>query len=120
MVIVGVLAAAVITGWAPIRDIGAQRAELAEAEAEFARLQEQNAYLEERLEALADGIEIERIAREELGYVLPDEEAFVVVDPGSTTSVPEEPTVTQESFVSHPWYKKVWDWLTGADLVNNS
>lgn len=118
LVVVAILAAALATGWAPVRDIGAQRDQLAEAQAQLDRLEAQNAMLAERISALGTGIEVERIAREELGYVRPGETAFVVVDPGAETTAPEAPSTTQESVALHPWYRKAWDWLTGADLAS--
>ena len=61
-------------------------------------------------------VEIERLAREKLGYVRPGEIAYVVLDPpeSPTTTIPaeEEEPVEDESLL-----EEVWDFVTGADLV---
>ncbi len=60
--------------------------------------------------------EIERLAREKLGYVRPGEVAYVVLEPPfipTTTTQPpaEDPPVEDRSLLS-----EVWDFVTGADL----
>ncbi|HEX7098428.1 MAG TPA: septum formation initiator family protein [Acidimicrobiia bacterium] len=107
---------AVVTNVVPYRQIVEQKRQVAEAAAELAALQEENAILTARRDALQTPVEIERLAREKLGYVRPGEIAYVVLDPpeSPTTTIPaeEEEPVEDESLL-----EEVWDFVTGADLV---
>lgn len=99
----------------PIAQIRQQRSDLQAARIQLGELELTNRILTARARSLDTPVEIERIARERLGYVRPGETAFVVMDP------PEQPTAemttTQtESVLYHPWYSKIWAFLTGADL----
>jgi type II secretory pathway component PulJ len=110
-----VVALALLTNVLPFRDIVRQRQEIAAARSYLAELEAANAQLEERIEALQTPLEIERLARERLGYVRPGEEAFVVIDPGMDDP-PEAaaPTVGEED---PSWWERIWAFLTGADLT---
>lgn len=107
---------AVVTNVVPYRQIVEQKRQVAEAAAELAALQEENAILTARRDALQTPVEIERLAREKLGYVRPGEIAYVVLDPpeSPTPTIPaeEEEPVEDESLL-----EEVWDFVTGADLV---
>ena len=65
----------------PTRTYLAQRASTAEAETRLATVEEQNRQLAERVEALGTDEEIERLAREEYGLVMPGEEAYHILPP---------------------------------------
>ena len=74
---VGVLAVGVF----PTRTLLAQRADIAEAQAQLRELGETNAELEARVEALGTDEEIERLAREQYRLVFPGEEAYALLPP---------------------------------------
>ena len=67
------------------------------------------------VEALNTPEEIERLARDKLGYVREGEVAYVVLDPpGAETTgppVPKPPAPPDRTWVDH-----VWDFITGSDL----
>ena len=65
----------------PTRTYLAQRASTAEAETRLATVEEQNRRLEERIEALGTDEEVERLAREDYGLVMPGEEAYHILPP---------------------------------------
>jgi len=99
----------------PTRTWLAQRAEREAAVAQLELLEEQNAILASRVEALRSDEEIERLAREQYNLVRPGEEAYALLPaPSSTTGttvpapVAEEDEDGDESIPS-----KVWDFLTG-------
>lgn len=98
----------------PFSEIRDQRIELENARARFAALEGQGDELAARIDTLANPVEIERIARERLGYVMPGETAYVVMDP-EPLAITGQNLVTQQSSVA-PWYLRVWAFLTGADL----
>lgn len=108
---------AIVTNVVPFRNVVDQRTEIKRTSNELAVLVAENAVLTQQVEALETPIEVERIARENLGYVRPGETAYVViapeVPPGAgegTAAVPAEP---EASFVA-----KLWAYVTGADLVS--
>lgn len=90
------------------RQVDAARARLTQLEAE-------NAELQTDIEALGTEAEIERLAREKLGYVRPGETAYVVLDPPGTpedTVDPAPAPVVEEK----TWVDRLWEFITGADL----
>lgn len=114
-----VLGAAVITNVVPYRQIIEQRRQVMAASEELAALRAENAMLSARRQSLETPVEIERLAREKLGYVRPGEIAYVVLEP-PPMPVPvaltaPEPTPPPDR---PPWVV-VWDFITGADLAGD-
>jgi cell division protein FtsL len=106
---------AFLTQVVPYRQIVESRHQVAAARTELAALQTENQQLEQDVAALQTEAEIEKLAREKLGYVRPGEIAYVVLDPpGSADSevVETEPVIDEEP----TWVESIWDFLTGADL----
>ena len=107
LVIISFLASAI-----PFRQIIDQRNRLDEAREELAALEVENGLLAEEVLALNTPGEIERMAREKLGYVMPGEVAIVVLSPEPSAVVPVVETVPEEN---PPWWRQIWDYITGAD-----
>lgn len=109
------IGAAFLTQLIPYRQILDSRREVAAAQQELASLQDENEILSADAAALETPEEIERLAREKLGYARPGETAYVVLDPpdngrsveSDSLPVPEEPERT--------WVEKIWDFISGAD-----
>lgn len=106
--------AAFLTQVVPYRQIIDSNKSVDAARAELANLETENAQLQLDIDALNSDSEIEKLAREKLGYVRPGEKAFVVVEPpGSAeetvTSIPPEPDSDQT------WVDRFWSFVTGAD-----
>lgn len=107
-----------LTQVVPYRQIIDSQRQVAAARAELAGYEAENAGLAADVQALQTDSEIERLAREKLGYVRPGETAYVVLDP------PGAPDETESAKSAEPapvpadktWVDKVWDFLTGADL----
>jgi len=109
--------AAFLTQLVPYQQILDSQRQVDAARAELAALEEENTRLQADVDALQTDAEIEKLAREKLGYVRPGERAYVVLDPPGTddgiasepdlVEIPEEPT----------WVDRVWDFITGADQV---
>lgn len=106
-----------LAGIFPFRQMIAQQRQVATAEARLIALSSENARLEDELTALATPAEVERIAREELGLVRPGETSYTVKTPpereGPEPVTADEPVVTD----TRSPFEKVWDFLTGRDLV---
>jgi cell division protein FtsB len=111
--------AVVLTNVVPVRQIVAQNEQVETAEDQLAALRRENRLLEAEAEALQTPTEVERIARETLGYVDPGEVAYRIVDPDDdeTESSPGKKAATPQSEADRAWYRDVWDFVTGADLA---
>ncbi|MDP2623484.1 MAG: septum formation initiator family protein [Actinomycetota bacterium] len=99
----------------PFRQIIAQRRSVELAEAQLDALIEENRRLEQQIGALESPQEVERLAREQFGLVMPGDVAYVAVVPPGSEPADLEPDVALEK--SPPWWRKVWNFLTGGDLV---
>jgi cell division protein FtsL len=110
------MGAAFVTQVVPYRQIIESRRQVAAAEAQLADLKSDNAKLEADVEALQTPNEIEKLAREKLGYVRPGEKAYVVLDPpGFDETEPESPAPT-EPVEAKTWVDHLWEFVSGADL----
>lgn len=109
------MGAAFLTQVVPYGQIVDSNREVSSAEAQLSTLQGENAELMADIEALETDAEIEKLAREKLGYVRPGETAYVVLDPPGS---PDEaaPETEPEVAVDKTWVDKVWEFLSGADL----
>lgn len=97
----------------PFREQSALEATIATTQTELATIRFQNAQLEAEAEALAGPAEIEKVAREELGYVFPGETPYVVV---GTQSLDEPVADSSPLSPAAPWYSRIVDFFTGRDL----
>lgn len=108
------MGAAFLTQVVPYRQIVETQRQVATARAELAALESANAELQADVAALQTDAEIERLAREKLGYVRPGETAYVVLDPPGTEDVERaEPAPPP---LERTWVEKLWEFITGADL----
>lgn len=109
------MGAAFLTQVVPYGQIVESGRQVEEARDRLAQLTAENEVLQADVEALGTDAEIERLAREKLGYVKPGETAYVVLDPPGTPEETQEqapaPVVEEKT-----WVDKVWEFLTGADL----
>ncbi len=108
---------ALATNVVPLRQIVDQKQQLASSKAKLELLQTENANLERHVEKLGSPTEVERLAREQLGFVRPGETAYVVIDPEPATPVyPEDfiGDVPEQAVLA--WYQKLWRYITGSDL----
>jgi cell division protein FtsB len=111
------LGAAFLTQVVPYRQIIDSSRQVEESRAELAALEEENASLQSDADALDTDAEIEKLAREKLGYVRPGETAYVVLDPPEDQQAPEESsTQPSEDVEGGTWVDWIWSFLTGADL----
>jgi cell division protein FtsB len=108
--IVGLLFVAVF----PTRTWLAQKSDRADAVAQLELLEEQNAILASRVEALQSDEEIERLAREQYNLVRPGEEAYALLPaPSSATATTLPLPVVEDEDDDRALPRKIWDFLTG-------
>ncbi len=111
-----VMGAAFLTQVVPYRQILDSQRQVSSARAQLAALEEDNELLAADIAALETDEEVEKLAREKLGYVRPGETAYVVLDPPeeATRSQPEtDDLVIPEE---RTWVDMIWDFVTGSDL----
>jgi cell division protein FtsL len=106
------------SGIFPFRQIIAQNRSVDLAQAKLDALLAENVRLEQQLAALESPAEVERLAREQFGLVMPGEVAYVAV-------VPEGSSQTDSAVIpggfehTKPWWQSFWDFVTGTDLVTD-
>lgn len=110
------MGAAFLTQVVPYAQIVDANHQVAEARERLATLTAENEALQADVAALQTDAEVERLAREKLGYVRPGEIAYVVLDPPGTVDEEAEEVVETGPAEEPTWVDRVWDFLTGADL----
>ena len=109
----GLVLLAFLAATIPFGQIIEQQERVEAAATELARLQNENLFLADEVIALQTPAEIERMAREKLGYVMPGETGFVVLEPNPEVTIAAE---SQPSRGAPPaWWRSLWNFLTGAD-----
>ncbi len=84
------LGAVLLAGVFPTRTYVSQRGQIADAERRLAELEARNDEMRARLERLGSDEEIERVAREQYGYVKEGEEAYhILPEPEPPVVVPD-------------------------------
>ena len=110
----------VATGVLPVRDFLERENEVNAAQSRLEQLQDRNAVLAEDVEALYSEQEVERIAREQYGFVLPGEVGYVVLtpdQPDQQAPVPADPVaVVQEE---RSFFQRILDFITGSDIATD-
>lgn len=108
LLFVSTLVVLTIAALAPANQLLNQRQRIATERDKIDALLTENARLEKRLDRLHDNDYLEKVAREQLGMVLPGEISYVVVPPSQAVGSPEEAPPPKP-----PWYKRVWGKITG-------
>ena len=106
---------AVLTAVIPFRQILEQQARVDSLSSELSSINLENDLLSAEVVALNTPGEIERLARENLGYVMPGETAYVVLEPEENLT-PAAPASSAVEKADVPWYLAIWNFFTGADL----
>lgn len=110
------MGAAFLTQVVPYAQIVDANRRVSEARERLASLRTENEALQADVAALQTDAEIEKLAREKLGYVRPGEIAYVVLDPPGTVEEETEAVTEPDRTEDPTWVDLVWDFLTGADL----
>lgn len=111
-----VMGAAFLTQVVPYRQILDSQRQVSSARAQLAALEEDNELLEADIAALETDGELEKLAREKLGYVRPGETAYVVLDPPEEVTRPQPETDDLVIPEERTWVDMIWDFVTGSDL----
>lgn len=109
------LGAAFLTQVVPYRQIIESQRQVTSAQERLANLEVDNAALQADVNALNTDEEIEKLAREKLGYVQPGETAYIVLDPpGAEDTTPAE--TPDDVIPQKTWVDRLWEFVTGEDL----
>jgi len=111
-----VMGAAFLTQVVPYRQILDSQRQVNSARAQLAALEEDNEVLAADVTALQTDEEVEKLAREKLGYVRPGETAYIVLDPPEEETSPKPQTDNLDLPEKRTWVDQLWDFVTGADL----
>ncbi len=106
-----------LAGIFPFRQMIAQQRRVDNTEAKLEALLTENTRLEQEKASLESASDLERIAREQYGLVRPGETGYTIdpPDPEPEVVVPSQQQPPPEDERSP--LEKVWDFLTGRDLV---
>jgi len=107
--------AIVLAGVFPFRQLIAQQRLVDNTQSKLDALVAENQGLQSQIDEMQTPEELERIAREQYGMVRPGETSYVVELDGGP--VPEPVTATVTPLDSRSPLQKLWDFLTGRDLV---
>jgi cell division protein FtsB len=109
----------VATGVLPVRDFLEREYAVNEANEQLAEVAAVNSLLAEDVDALYSEQEVERIAREQYGFVRPGEVGYVAVLPdkpdAEVAPVEPEPVARDERTIP----QMIWDFITGNDLAGD-
>jgi cell division protein FtsL len=108
------LGAAFLTQVVPYRQIVDSQRQVSNAQERLSALETENQELQADVEALGTDAEIEKLAREKLGYVRPGETAYVVLDPPGSDDAPE--VIVESELPEKTWVDNIWEFVTGDDL----
>ncbi|MCZ6737282.1 MAG: septum formation initiator family protein [Actinobacteria bacterium] len=111
-----VMGAAFLTQLVPYRQILDSSRQVSSARAQLAALEVDNELLAADIAALETDEEVEKLAREKLGYVRPGEIAYVVLDPPEELTRPQPETDDLVIPEERTWVDMIWDFVTGSDL----
>jgi cell division protein FtsB len=109
----------VATGVLPVRDYLGRENEVNAARSRLETLQQQNAELADDVEALYSEQEIERIAREQYGFVLPGEVGYVVLTPDEPPPAPASPEPVTVVPQERSLLRRIMDFITGSDIATD-
>lgn len=124
LIMVFVIGGFVVTGVLPVREYLERGTDVDTAQIELDRLTSENAALSDDIEAMYTEEELERLAREQYGFVREGEIGYVVIPDeteGATTpqtdQAPVDPVPTLEQ--DRSFFERIWDFVTGNDQPSN-
>lgn len=109
----------VASGVLPIQQYLGRENQVNAALADLAVVETRNAELAADVDALQTEQEIERVAREQYGFVREGEIGYVVITPDADDPVVSTPAPVVPVPEEHPGFlTRIWQFLTGDDVVN--
>ena len=119
LTLVFVVAGFIATGVLPVREYLERGDTVDAAQLELDRLTAENQALADDIDALYTEQEVERVAREQYGFVRPGEVGYVVTTPEVDGVVPEPAPPVATVVVERSFFQRFWDFVTGNDQAND-
>jgi cell division protein FtsB len=114
-----VVAGFIATGVLPVREYLERGNTVDAAQLELDRLTAENQAMADDIDALYTEQEVERVAREQYGFVRPGEVGYVVITP-EVESVVSEPAPPVATVVEdRSFLQRFWDFVTGNDQAHD-
>ena len=111
------IGAAFLTQVVPYRQIMESQRRVESAGDLLASLEAENRLLQADVDALNTDEEIEKLAREKLGYIREGETAYVVLDPPAEDSPPSPVAESAPTAPQKTWVDRLWEYVTGGDMA---
>ena len=118
-IVVLVVAGFVATGVLPVREYLERGTDVDAARIELDTLIAENAALADDIDALYTEQEVERVAREQYGFVRPGEVGYVVVPSESEDVTAEPPPPVPAITEPRSFLQRIWDFVTGSDQARD-
>lgn len=124
LIIVFVIAGFIATGVLPVREYLERGTDVEAAQIELDRLVAENAALSDDIDAMYTEEELERLAREQYGFVREGETGYVVIpDEAQSATTPQTGSVPIDqvptSAKDRSFFERIWDFVTGNDQTSD-
>ena len=124
LIVVFVVAGFVVTGVLPVKEYLERGTDVEAAQIELDRLTAENVELSDDIAAMYTEQEVERLAREQYGFVREGEIGYVVIpDEAESSVIPqvgETPTdQVPTSDEDRSFFERIWDFVTGNDQTRD-
>ncbi len=90
----------------PARTLLDQRHQISATESHIAALRSENASLAARAKSLTDPAEVERIAHQDYGLVMPGQKAYTIIP----KAAPKRPAAKKVTLGAHHWWQRLEFW----------
>lgn len=111
----------VVSGVLPVQQYLERENQVNAAREQLAVLEAENAVIAADVDALQTDQEIERVAREQYGFVREGEIGYVVIVPdgGEGPQIGEAPEPVATSQPTRGFLSRIWSFITGGDVVDD-
>ena len=106
--------AGTLSGVIPFRDIIARNRQVEHNQTQLDAIRSENELISQQIAALESTAGVERLAREQFGLVYEGEVSYIVEVTPVDSVVADAPLGMPDR---RPWFQRMWDYLTGRDLV---
>jgi cell division protein FtsB len=107
----------VASGVLPLQQYFEREIQVIDAQERLAAVEAENEAIAADVDALQSDQEIERVAREQYGFVRPGEVGYVVIIPDAPEAEAETPAPVAAETSSSGFLERVWRFLTGDDIA---
>jgi cell division protein FtsB len=109
----------VASGVLPLQQYFEREIQVVDAQERLAALEAANNVISSDVDALQSDQEIERVAREQYGFVRPGEIGYVVITPDRPQDEIQSPSPVEAETANPGFLERVWRYLTGDDIARD-